>query len=52
MTDKQIEKIKVKISKYKKALAADKKYWGGQYPDRQGIRYIIPIGLYASTIRY
>ena len=42
MTDKQIERVKVKIGKYKKALAADKKYWGGQYHDGQGIRYIIP----------
>lgn len=42
MTDKQIERVKTKIEKYKKALAADKKYWGGQYHDGQGIRYIIP----------
>jgi hypothetical protein len=42
MTDKQIERVKAKIEKYKKALAADKKYWGGQYQDGQGIRYIIP----------
>ena len=42
MTDKQIESVKTKIEKYKKALAADKKYWGGQYHDGQGIRYIIP----------
>ena len=42
MADKQIERVKAKIEKYKKALAADKKYWGGQYHDGQGIRYIIP----------
>lgn len=42
MTEKQIERVKEKIEKYKKALAADKKYWGGQYHDGQGIRYIIP----------
>jgi hypothetical protein len=42
MTEKQIERVKVKIDKYKKALAADKKYWGGTYHDGQGIRYIIP----------
>ena len=42
MTDKQIERVKAKIEKYKKALAADKKNWGGQYHDGQGIRYIIP----------
>ncbi len=42
MTDKQVERVKAKIEKYKRALAADKKYWGGQYHDGQGIRYIIP----------
>ena len=42
MTDKQIERVKAKIEKYKKALATDKKYWGGQYHDGRGIRYIIP----------
>lgn len=42
MTDKKIQKAKAKIEKYKKALAADKKYWGGQYHDGQGIRYLIP----------
>ena len=42
MTDKQIERVKAKIEKYKKALAADKKYWGGLYHDGQGIRYLIP----------
>jgi hypothetical protein len=41
MTDKQIEGVKARIEKYKKALAADKKYWGGQYHDGQGIRYLI-----------
>ena len=42
MTDKQIERVKARIEKYKKALAADKKYWGGQYHDGQGIRHLIP----------
>jgi hypothetical protein len=42
MTEKQIERVKIKIDKYKKALAADKRHWGGQYHDGQGIRYIIP----------
>lgn len=42
MTEKQIERVKEKIEKYKKALAADKRNWGGQYHDGQGIRYIIP----------
>jgi hypothetical protein len=42
MTEKQIERVKLKIDKYKKALAADKRFWGGEYHDGQGIRYIIP----------
>jgi hypothetical protein len=42
MTDKQIEKVKSKIEKCKKALAADKKYWGGYYHDGSGIRYYLP----------
>ena len=57
MTDKQIDRVKGKIKKYKKALAADKKYWGGQYHDGQGIRYIIPeqfikINDYKGGLRY
>ena len=57
MTDKQIERVKAKIIKYKKALAADKKYWGGQYHDGQGIRYMIPeqfikINDYKAGLRY
>ena len=57
MTDKQIERVKANIEKYKKALAADKKYWGGQYHDGQGIRYIIPeqfikINDYKGGLRY
>ena len=57
MTDKQIEKVKAKIEKYKKMLAADKKYWGGQCRDGQGIRYIITeqfikIGDYKGGMRY
>ena len=57
MTDKQIERVKAKIEKYKKALVADKKYWGGQYHDGQGIRYIIPeqfikINDYKGGLRY
>jgi hypothetical protein len=41
MTEKQLERIKLKIDKYKKLLAIDKKMWGGQHHDGQGIRYII-----------
>jgi hypothetical protein len=42
MTLKQQERIKSKIKKIKAALAADKKYWGGQYHDGRGLRYIPP----------
>jgi len=42
MTEKQINKVKLKIKKYKKALAFDKKQCGGYYDDGRGIRYIIP----------
>jgi hypothetical protein len=57
MTEKQIERVKIKIDKYKKALAADKRHWGGEYHDGQGIRYIIPeqyikIKDYKGGLRY
>ena len=42
MTIKQIDRIKLKIGKYKKALALDKKQWGGDFHDGRGIRYAIP----------
>lgn len=42
MTPKQQERIKNKIKKIKAALAADKKYWGGQYHDGRGLRYMPP----------
>lgn len=42
MTEKQIAAIKKKIESYKKALAADKKFWHGQYHDGNGIRYLPP----------
>jgi hypothetical protein len=57
MTDKQIERVKAKINKFKKALAADKKHWGGYYDDSRGIRYLIPeqyikIKDYKGGLRY
>jgi len=57
MTDKQIEIVKLKIAKYKSALAADKKFWGGHYHDGQGIRYtileqFIKIKDYKGGLRY
>lgn len=42
MTPKQQERIKNKIKKVKVALSADKKRWGGQYHDGQGLRYYPP----------
>ena len=42
MTPKQQERIKNKIKKVKAALSADKKRWGGQYHDGQGLRYYPP----------
>lgn len=42
MTEKQTARIKAKIDKYKKALADDKKMWGGYYHDGYGIRYLLP----------
>lgn len=42
MTVKQVDRVKKKIEKYKKALAADKRFWGGQYHDGGGIRYVLP----------
>jgi len=42
MTPKQQERIKNKIKKVKAALSADKKRWGGQYHDGQGLRYFPP----------
>jgi len=42
MTPKQVERVKKKIINLKAALAADKKYWGGEYHDGRGLRYIPP----------
>jgi tetratricopeptide (TPR) repeat protein len=42
MTPKQEERIRDKISKIKKALAADKRQWGGFYHDGSGLRYLPP----------
>ena len=42
MTPKQEERIRIKIAKIKKALAADKRFWGGEYHDGRGYRYLQP----------
>lgn len=57
MTPKQIERVKNKIAKIKKELAADKKHWGGYYHDGQGLRYLPPeqylkIQDYSGALRY
>ncbi|AJR03002.1 tetratricopeptide repeat protein [Siansivirga zeaxanthinifaciens] len=57
MTPKQQERIKNKIKKVKAALAADKRFWGGQYHDGHGLRYIPPqlyieLNDYTGGLRY
>jgi tetratricopeptide (TPR) repeat protein len=57
MTTKQVERIQAKILKIKKALAADKRRWGGYYDDSQGLRYLPPelylkIRDYKGALRY
>ncbi|MFW5793677.1 MAG: hypothetical protein ACOCWC_05285 [Bacteroidota bacterium] len=42
MTPKQDEKIRNKIARIRKELAADKKRWGGFYDDSRGLRYLPP----------
>jgi hypothetical protein len=46
MTDKQRQKIKDKIEKVKKTLAAEKRKFGG-FDDSRGLRYL-PIELYVQ----
>jgi len=57
MTPKQIERIQNKIVKIKRALAADKRRWGGYYDDSRGLRYLAPeqyikIRDYKGALRY
>lgn len=42
MTPRQQENVLKKIQKIKKALAADKRRWGGFYDDSRGLRYLPP----------
>lgn len=56
MTPKQIERIQNKITKIKRALAADKRKWGG-YDDSRGLRYLPPalylkLNDYKGALRY
>jgi hypothetical protein len=57
MTEHQIKSIRIKIEKIKKALAADKKKWGGQHDDSRGLRYLPPAEYlklqdYRGALRY
>jgi hypothetical protein len=42
MTEKQKERVRNKIAKIRKELAADKKRWGGYHDDSRGLRYMPP----------
>ncbi|MCD4772134.1 MAG: hypothetical protein K8R41_01975 [Bacteroidales bacterium] len=42
MTPKQEERIRNKIARIRKELAADKKHWGGYHHDGKGLRYLPP----------
>jgi hypothetical protein len=57
MTERQINSVKNKIVRIKKALAADKREWGGEYHDGRGLRYLPPqhyikIKDYKGALRY
>ncbi len=57
MTSKQQIKIRNKIAGIRKALAADKKQWGGYHHDGQGLRYLPPalfirLNDYKGGLRY
>jgi hypothetical protein len=51
MTPKQEERIRNKIARIKKGLAADKRFWHGYYHDGGGLRYSPP-GLYIKLADY
>lgn len=51
MTEKQQERIRLKIKRIKSELAADKKRWGGFYDDSRGLRYL-PLELYIKLDDY
>lgn len=51
MTEKQIERIRSKITKIRNQLAADKKQWGGYHHDGRGLRYLPP-GLFIKIKDY
>jgi len=51
MTPKQEERIRNKIARIRKELAADKKRWGGFHNDGRGLRYLPP-GLFVKLKDY
>ena len=51
MTEKQQERIRLKIKRIKSELAADKKRWGGFYDDSRGLRYL-PLEYYIKLKDY
>jgi hypothetical protein len=57
MTEKQADKLRLKIKKIKAALAADKRRCGGFYDDSRGLRYLPPqyyikLGDWAGGLKY
>lgn len=57
MTDKQADKLRLKIKKLKNALAADKRRWAGYYDDSRGLRYLptqyyIKLGDFDGGLKY
>lgn len=51
MTPKQEERLRNKIVRVRKELAADKKQWGGYYHDGRGLRYL-PLELFIKLRDY
>jgi len=51
MTEKQQERIRLKIKKIKSELAADKKRWGGYYYNSRGLQYL-PLEYYIKLKDY
>lgn len=51
MTEKQQERIRLKIKRIKSELAADKKRWSGYYDDSRGLRYL-PLEYYIKLKDY
>lgn len=57
MTEKQADKLRLKIKKLKNALAADKRRCGGYHDDSRGLRYLptqyyIKLGDFEGGLKY